>query len=543
MHALAGASGLYYPCGLGFAALGDLVFDLLIRNGTVIDGTGKNRKLADVAIICDRIADVGQIGDVPARRVIDATGLVVAPGFIDVHNHSDGWLIREPNFKPKTTQGFTTEVLMADGIGYAPVNEHTAAEWIFYLRALDGLRMQDYSGWRTFDEFMSQLSGRTAQNACSHLPYANLRSLAKGWGSGRIDDFQMREIQKQIQIGMEAGAVGVSTGLDYIVQCFSTTDELVEALTAMAAYDGLYVTHIRYKKGLMNGLREAVEIARRAGVKLHVSHLKAHSPSMVDELLTYVDQVRHEVDFSYDVYPYQPGSTLLSYLLPYEIWEDGPLAAVGKLNDPVMRAKFAAGLEAYRLNLSQIRIAWVFGKENSHHQGKLVSEYVDETGKTPADALLDLLIEERLSVLMVINEGDDKLIEPFLKHDLFMLGSDGIFCDGGAVHPRVFGSVGRFLGPLVRDQKLLPLEDAIAKLSGRAAERFGLKNRGVLTKSAIADVVIFDPETVCDRATYADPQQTTVGISTVIVNGVPIVDHAEVLKLDAPPGRFVRRGC
>ena len=161
------------------------MFDLLIRNGTVIDGTGRDRKLADVAIICDRIADVGQIGDVPARRVIDATGLVVAPGFIDVHNHSDGWLIREPNFKPKTTQGFTTEVLMADGIGYAPVNEHTAAEWIFYLRALDGLRMQDYSGWRTFDEFMSQLSGRTAQNACSHLPYANLRSLAKGWPAQR----------------------------------------------------------------------------------------------------------------------------------------------------------------------------------------------------------------------------------------------------------------------------------------------------------------------------------------------------------------------
>jgi len=518
------------------------VFDILIRHGTIIDGTGRTRFVGDLGIQGDRIAEIGQLGAAPATRVIDASGLIVAPGFIDVHNHSDGWLVRERNFAPKTTQGFTTEVLMADGIGYAPVNEHTAREWVFYLRALNGLRQQDYSDWRTVEEFLSAIAGRTAQNVCSHIPYANLRSLAKGWGRGPVDDFEMRDIQRQICIGMEAGAVGVSTGLDYIVQCFSTTDELVEALQVMAPYDGLYVTHIRYKKGLMNGLKEAVDIARRAGVKLHVSHLKTHSPAMLDELLTYIDQVRRDVDLSYDVYPYQRGSTLLSYLLPYEVWEDGPLAAVGKLNDPIIRAKFAAGLEAYRLDLDQLRIAWVHGKDNSHHQGQLVSRYIDESGKSPADALLDLLIEERLSVLMVVNEGDDQLIAPFLQHDLFMLGSDGIFCEGGVVHPRVFGSVGRFLGPMVRERRLLSLEEAVAKLSHRAATRFGLKQRGLLKKDAIADIVLFDSETVTDRATYDNPQQTTVGIEMVFVNGVPIVEASQPCGPATTPGRFVRCG-
>lgn len=516
------------------------MFDLLIRNGIVMDGSGRPRFAADVAVQDDRIAAIGPLSNAPARRVIDATGLVVAPGFIDVHNHSDGWLIRERNFAPKTTQGFTTEVLMADGIGYAPVNEQTAHEWIFYLRALDGLRQQDYSGWESFDEFLSAIAGRTAQNVCSHIPYANVRSIAKGWQRGAVDDFEMRSIQRHIRLGMEAGAVGVSTGLDYIVQCFSTTDELVEALKVMAPYDGLYVTHIRYKKGLMDGLKEAVDIARRAGVKLHVSHLKTHSPQMLDELLSYIDDVRRDVDLSFDVYPYQRGSTLLNYLLPYEVWEDGPMAALGKLNDPVIRAKFAEGLDAYRLDLDRLHIAWVHGKDNSHHQGKIVSQYIDETGKSPADALLDLLIEERLSVLMVVNEGDDELIAPFLQHDLFMLGSDGIFCEGGAVHPRVFGSVGRFLGPLTRDRQLLSLEEAVSKLSFRAARRFGLKDRGILEKNAIADIVLFDPDRVTDRATYEAPQQTTVGIEHVFVNGVQIVASQQPCGPDATPGRFVR---
>lgn len=515
--------------------------DLIIRGGTVIDGSRSAGRPADIAVDGDRITMADQLDGMQAAQEIDATGLVVAPGLIDVHNHSDGWLIRESNFAAKTMQGFTTEVLMADGIGYAPVNEHTCREWLFYLRALDGLRLQDYAGWETFEEFMLAIDGHTAQNACSHLPYANLRAMARGFGRGAVDDYQMREIQRQIVIGMEAGAVGVSTGLDYIVQHHSTTDELAEALSAMQPYGGLYVTHVRYKKGLLAAIEEAVEIAERAGVPLHISHLKGQSPGQVEQVIEYLDTTaRHKVDLTFDVYPYQPGSTMLNYLLPYDVWEDGPLAALGKLNDPVIRQRFADGLEAYRLPLDRLRIAWVQSRENAHWQGRTVVEYIDEMSVSPADALLNLLIEERLAVLLVFDEGDDRLIEPFLKHDLFMLGSDGIYFPDGAVHPRAYGSSGRLLGPMVRDRKLFSLEDAVYKASTHAAKRFRLEGRGVIEPGAFADIIAFDPDRITDHATYDDPNRFTEGIEAVVVNGVPVVAQGQPLALSSPPGRFLR---
>ena len=516
--------------------------DLILRNGTIIDGTGAPGHSGSVAITGDRITQIGDLTGLTAAREIDVNGRVVCPGLIDVHNHSDGWLIRESNFTPKTTQGFTTEVLMADGIGYAPVNDHTVNEWLFYLRGLNGLRMGDWSGWRSFSEYLEAIHGRTAQNACSHLPYANLRAMACGFGRGAVDDFQMREIKRQICIGMEAGAVGVSTGLDYIVQHFSTTDELAEALSAMAPYDGLYVTHVRYKMGLLPAVKEAVEIGRRAGVRVHISHLKGQAAGQVDELLEYIDTTaRHEVDFSFDLYPYQPGSTMLNYLVPYECWEDGPLAAASRLADPVMQSKFAAGLDAYRLPLDRLRIAWVPGKENSHLQGLTLAQFIEQSGRSPLKAITDLLIEERFAPLLVFDEGDDRLVEPLLAHDLFTLGTDGIYTTDGPVHPRVYGSVGRLFGPLVRDRKLMSLEQAVHHSTGYSAERFRLTDRGVLRVGAFADVVVFDPATITDHATFDDPRQPTVGVENVIVNGELILADSQPLEFgDSAPGRFLK---
>ena len=518
------------------------MFDIVIRNGTLIDGTGNNRRQADIGITDGKISAVDSLSEAGTARVIDAAGKIVAPGFIDVHNHSDGWLIREKNFTPKTTQGFTTEVLMADGIGYAPVNEQTAREWLFYLRSLNGLRMSDWTGWETFEEYLEAIDGQTSQNAASHLPYANLRTIACGFGSGRVDDFQMREIQRQIRIGMEAGAVGVSTGLDYISQCFSTTDELAEALAPMSDYGGLYVTHVRYKKGLLPALREAVEIGRRAKVPVHISHLKGQTPGQVEEVLNYIDSTaRHEVDFSFDVYPYQPGSTMLNYLLPSEIWDAGPLAVLGRLNDPTMRARFADGLEAQRVPVDKLHFAWTISDENRHLLGKTLAEYIDESGQSAADALLDLMVEERLATLLVFDEGDDVLVEPFLQHDLFMLGTDGIYMPQGPVHPRVYGSTGRFLGALVRDRQLLTLEQAIYRMSGFSARRFGLTDRGELVPGKAADIVVFDAAQVTDPATFEEPHQPTTGFETVLVNGVPVIENSVPGEPAHPPGQFLRR--
>lgn len=521
------------------------MFDVLIKNGTIIDGTRAPRVRGDVGISKDRIQTVGDLGGASAARIIDATGRIVAPGFVDVHNHSDGWLLKTPHLVPKTIQGFTTEVLMADGISYAPVKKHNAAEWLFYLRSLNALRMDEYRGWESIADYMALLDGHNVQNAIAHIPYANVRVNACGFARHVPDDYQMREIQTAIRQGMEDGAVGVSTGLDYIAECFATTDELVEACSAMAPWKGLYVTHMRYKKGNLVALKEAVEIGRRAGVPVHISHLKGTTAAEGEAILSYIDQTaRHEVDLSFDVYPYQPGSTMLNFLLPNEVWEDGPLSVMPKLRDPAIRARFAAGLEAYKLDLDAIQIAWVQSKENARHQGKLLSDYVEEMRLPPADALCNLLLEERLAVLLVFIEGDDPLVRPFLQHDLYMMGTDGIYFEDGVIHPRMYGSAARLLGPCVRDLNLFSLEDAVYKLSGAAAARFGLKDRGMIHAGHFADLVIFDPQTIVDRATYTDPHQYSVGVEHVLVNGVPIIaDGACVENITSPlPGRALRFG-
>ncbi|HTI51320.1 MAG TPA: D-aminoacylase [Planctomycetaceae bacterium] len=516
------------------------MFDLIVRDGTVIDGTKAGRFRADVGILNSQIEAVGDLSSAAAARKIDAKGRIVAPGFIDLHNHSDGWLLKTPHLAAKTTQGFTTEVLMADGISYAPVRRHNAAEWLFYLRSLNALRIDEYRGWESLTDYLGEIDRRNVQNFAVHVPYANVRVNACGWGRAPADDFQRREIREAVREGLEAGAVGLSTGLDYISQCFAGTDELVAACEAMAESRGLYVTHMRYKMGLLPALREAIEIGKRAGVPVHISHLKAPDAREAEKVLQYIDrEARHEVDLSFDVYPYQPGSTMLNFLLPYEVWEDGPLAALGKLTDPAIQERFAAGLDAYDLELDKIHIAWTHSKENARHQGKLLSDYVAESGVSAAQALCNLLIEERLAVLLVFNQGDDSLVRPFLSHDLYLMGSDGIFFEEGVIHPRMYGSAPRLLGPCVRDWKLFSLEEAVHKLSGGPARRFGLKDRGEIRPGAWADLVVFDSETVADRATYDHPHQFAVGIQHVLVNGVPIVEGGQPrFNFDGPlPGR------
>ncbi|MBM83579.1 MAG: N-acyl-D-amino-acid deacylase [Planctomycetaceae bacterium] len=519
------------------------MFDIIIKDGTIIDGTGADRYRGDLGIEGDRITAIGDLRAASGRETIDATNKIVAPGFVDVHNHSDGWMLKQQHLPAKTMQGFTTEVLAADGISYAPVDEHTWREWFFYLRSLNAMRMDEYRGWTSLEEWMLEIDGNNAQNAMTHIPYANLRALARGFGPGAVDDYQMREIQRRICEGMEQGAVGLSTGLDYIVQCYSTTDELVEACSAMAKYGGIYVTHVRYKKGLLPAIQEAVEIGRRAGVGVHISHLKGQDDGEVERVLDYIDKVaRNEVDFSFDVYPYQHGSTMLNYLLPYDFWEDGPMAAMGKMADPKLRARFRDGLLANRLEVDKLRIAWVGSKENSVHQGKYLSEYIEEKGGDAEEVLFNFLIEERLAILLVFNEGDDDRGIPLINHESAIIGTDGIFFADSMVHPRVFGSASRLLGALVRDRCLLSHEEAIYKLSGHAAQRFGLRDRSTLREGHFADVVVFDAETICERANYDDPCQLSEGMEHVLVNGCAIItDGRPKLEFESPlPGRFVR---
>ena len=208
-------------------------YDIILRGGSIVDGTGSPAIQADVAINHNRIAEIGNLADAPATSEIDVSGLVVAPGFIDTHNHSDGWVTQTSGQECKIAQGITTELLMSDGISYAPVNDDTWREWIYYLHSLDGLNMHQYGGWHSLQEYMEFAAGRSHQNIITQVPYANVRSLACGWSRNRVDDVQMRAIQREIRVGMEQGATGVSTGLDYVLQCFSDTDELAEACSVL----------------------------------------------------------------------------------------------------------------------------------------------------------------------------------------------------------------------------------------------------------------------------------------------------------------------
>jgi N-acyl-D-amino-acid deacylase len=517
------------------------MYDIIIENGTLIDGTRAPRYPADIGINGDKITAIGDLSGSDAASRIDAISKIVTPGFVDVHTHTDGWLLNNPHLHFKTLQGFTTEILMADGISYAPVNAPTAREWMYYLRALNGLRMDEYTGWQSIADYMALLDGHNVQNVMTHIPYANLRVIASGWGSTTPDDFAMRHIQTMIAQGMDEGAVGLSTGMDYIAECFATTDELVQACQAMSAQRGLYVTHVRYKRGTLAGVQEAVEIGRRAGVPVHISHLKANTIAESEAILNYIDRVAvHEVDFSFDVYPYVSSSTMLNYLLPYEVWPNGPLAALGYLNDPQIRERFAHSLSL--LDLDNIHIAWLPGKDNARHIGKTLAEYVAETRQSPAAALINLLIEERLAVLLVFRHTDDTLVAPFLQHEKFMLGSDGIYFPDSAVHPRVYGSSTRLLGGCVRDQQIFSLEEAVNKLTGYPASRFGMVNRGILRVGAFADIVVLDAETISDPATYDAPHQHAIGVSEVLVNGVPIITSGQPVETlaDPLPGRYLK---
>jgi N-acyl-D-amino-acid deacylase len=267
------------------------MLDLIIRNGTVVDGQKTPRYQADVGIRGDRIAAIGNLAEVESAAVFDAADMIVAPGFIDVHTHSDAVLLSQPHLHAKTAQGFTTEFLMLDGISYAPLSRHTAPGWIQYLRSLNGLRFEQYTGWETVGQYMALLHGRTAQNVATFVPYANVRTLSAGFGERHLNDYQLADIQGLVAQGMADGAAGLSTGLDYVDQCYATTDELVAAARGMRRTQGVYVTHVRYARGTLEGVREAVEIGRRAGVPVHISHLKGDNEADAEALIDYIDLV------------------------------------------------------------------------------------------------------------------------------------------------------------------------------------------------------------------------------------------------------------
>jgi N-acyl-D-amino-acid deacylase len=519
------------------------VYDHIIKHGIIIDGTCAPRYPADIGISRGKIAAIGDLSTAHADQVTDASGMIVSPGFIDVHAHSDAWLLKYPCFMPKVSQGYTTEFLMLDGISYAPVNPHTNADWVAYLRALNGLQLRAYGGWQSLGDYMEQLDHHNCQNTAAFIPYGNIRSLVCGFDRQPADDFQLKELRAWVAQGMEEGALGISTGFDYLSQCFASTAELVSACQELVTRRGVYVSHIRYQAGTLEGLKEAVEIGRKAQVPVHISHLKGSTEAEAEAILSYLSTTAiHEVDFSFDLYPYSASSTMLSTLLPHEVWTEGSLAALHKLRDPRVQDLFARRLA--RTPLERIRIAWTASQGSQSLAGKTLQEYIAATGRSAAEALTALLIDEGLAVLLIFFQGEDALISPFLAHPASMIGSDGIYQEDGLIHPRLYGTAARILGHCARDLHLFTLEEAVYKLSGFPAKRFGLAGRGTIQEGFWADLVSFNADTIHDNATFDDPRQFPTGIGNVWVNGIPVWGFGTPIQNDRHPlpGMFLRGG-
>ena len=487
-------------------------YDLLIRGGTVVDGTGAPPARADVAVRHGRIAAVDDARG-PAARVIDARGLAVAPGFIDVHAHDDAAVIANPGVDFKVMQGVTTDVVGNCGAGMAPAGG--AFQAFFQAGIANVLGPAPEIAWRTFGEYMDAVeAARPALNVACLVPHGVVRFAAMGLEARPPERHELAAMREHVQEAMEAGAAGLSSGLIYPPGAFAQTPELVELAKAAAEAGGLYATHIRDEgQLLLDAVGEAIDVGRRAGLPVQISHFKAAGRDnwgRTKDSLRLTEQARAEgVDVTFDAYPYTAASTIL--------W------AVARSTEAV---------EADAVMVASVR-------ERREYEGKTISQIAEMLGLPVADALSRVLQEERdaVAVFFAMDEGDVRRV---LKHELCMIGSDGLPSEGGKPHPRLYGTFPRVLARYAREEGLLTLEEAVHKMTGLSARRFGLERRGELKDGWCADIVVFDPQAVTDTATYEQPRQYPRGIEYVLVNGQVVVEKGK--QTGARPGQLLRRG-
>ena len=499
---------------------------LVVRGATVYPGDGP-ALLGDVAVMDGRIGWVRQGGSdeaVPAADVVDATGLMLCPGFIDLHAHSALSPFDDPLQRPKLAQGFTTEVICPDGLGPAPVTRDRWRERRDYLRPLEGDGPETWP-WETVDEYLAALDAtRPATSLVPSIGHGAVRDVVVGSENRQPTSQELRAMRAEVRVGVEAGARMLSFGLVYLPGAHAATDELV-AFAEEAGRAGIpIVPHVRNEgAGLLEAIGEMIDVARRAGAALHVSHLKSLDERLLGPLLELLDEAADDLPLSFDQYPYGAGSTLLAGVLPGWAQEGGAaatLARLGRLDDRRRIARdIADGLSGWEnllgtLGADRIVIADA-APPNEGAVGRTLAELAD--GGDAVAAVLDLLLGSELDVTMVLHYADDDAVREVARHRLQLVGSDGIF--GTRPHPRLWGTSARFLGRLVLREGLLPVEEAVARLTARPAALLGLADRGRIATGLRADLVLLDPDRFLDTATYDDPCRPPDGVAGVWVAG------------------------
>jgi dihydroorotase/N-acyl-D-amino-acid deacylase len=529
-------------------------YDLLIRNGRIIDGSGRAGYLADLAIKGDRIVRIGSLKRATASRVIDARGMVVAPGFIDMLGQSETYLMIDPRAMSKVMMGVTTEVT-GEGGSIAPVNERLIKEDEDFNR-----RYNLNIDWRTLGEYFTRLEKQGAGvNLATFVGATQVRAHVVGFDNRAPTPAELQQMKKLVADAMKDGALGLSTSLQYVPARFAKTDEIVELAKVARQYGGIYATHQRSEANALDAsLAEVFQIAREARIPVEIWHLKTaykKNWGRMPEVLAKIRKARAEgLDITADVYPYIAGSTSLSASLPPWVLEGGVEKMLSRLKDMRIRQQLKKEIPADSKDWENIYlgsggapgvlIGSVVNRDLEAMQGKRLSEIAQEQNKDPLDALFDLILADHGqtgAIYFMMSEADLRaaMRAPFVSFctDSGSRATDGPL-SGAKSHPRGWGSYPRILGRYVRGEKLLTLENAVQKMTGMPAKRVGLRDRGFLREGMFADITVFDPQRVIDRATFEAPNRYPDGVKYVIVNGQLSVDDGK--RTSALAGRPLR---
>jgi N-acyl-D-amino-acid deacylase len=529
------------------------MFDTLISAGRVLDGSGSPWVRADVGIVGDRITAVGRLGDQSAIRTIDADGLYVCPGFIDMHTHSDLQLLANPSWEVKLAQGVTLEVLGQDGLGLAPITPTTADSLRQQLRGWNGDPPEVAWDWQSMAEYLNRFDRKVAPNVAMLVPHGTVRLQVMGMQQRAATAAELGAMQQLVEQGMRDGGVGLSAGLTYAPAMFSNDDELVELCRVVQPFGGYYGPHHRnYGMQAMQAYADSIDIGRRAGVPVHLTHAHLSYPinrGRALDLLTLIDNARAEgVEVTLDTYPYLAGNTYLHAYLPSWVHAGGAAALVQRLDDPEARQRIrhdieevgSDGFHGVPMDWTWVVIAGVSQPHNRRFVGLNIADAaaVADGAPAPFDFFCDLLLDDQLGVSSLSFTGNEENVRITLQHPAHMAGSDGIVV-GDRPHPRAWGTFARYLAVYVRELGLVRLEDMVRKMTSLPAARLGFFDRGTLRPGAAADVVVFDAARVRDTATYEQPRQLADGVPYVMVNGTLVVDQQRFTG--ALPGRALRR--
>lgn len=531
--------------------------DLVIRGATLHDGTGRPGARADVAVADGRIAAVGpEAGADGARRTIDAGGLVLAPGFIDLHSHADFTLPSYPDALSSLTQGVTSEVVGNCGYSPAPLSPDPAKA-AAHRAVCHGLGPDLDWGWRTWGEYLDRLdAARPAVNALPLVGFGAVRNAVVGGDDRPATPLERAAMAHEVEVALQGGAWGFSTGLVYPPGSFASTDEVIAVAAPLAAHDALYASHIRSEAGgLLDAIDEAIAVGRAHGVRVQVSHLKAlgraNHGRAADAVARIAAARAAGLRVTADAYPYAAGSTFLSQVLPPWVHAGGNEELLARIAWPEVRdrirAEIARGLPGWSNYVDGsggwggIRIAAGVDPRNRPLEGGLVDALARRDGKDPLDLVLDALLIDRGATMMIAHFMADADVDTVYRAPFVAVGSDqlGVLARDTRVHPRAYGTFARLMGPWVRERGLLDMASAIHRATGLAASILGLTDRGVVAPGMVADLVLLDPHRLTDRATYEEPTLLATGVEAVWLAGRTAIEGGIVR--DARLGRVVRR--